>query len=64
MSVAKKQSTKKWYIHTIISIAIMVFFRFIPAPEPMTQLGITVVGIFLGAIYGWCTTNMLSLIHI
>ena len=46
MSVAKKQSTKKWYIHTIISIAIMVFFRFIPAPEPMTQLGITVVGIF------------------
>lgn len=25
----------------------------------MTQMGITVVGIFLGAIYGWCTTNMI-----
>ena len=58
MSTAKKSSTK-WYIHTIIAIAIMVLFRFIPAPAPMTQLGITVVGIFLGAIYGWCTTNMI-----
>ena len=52
-------SSVKWYINSAISLSLMIFFRFIPAPEPMTELGITVVGIFLGAIYGWCTTNMI-----
>lgn len=55
-SVAKDM---KWYINCAISLCIMIFFRFIPAPEPMTELGITVVGLFLGCIYGWCTTNMI-----
>lgn len=52
-------TTSKWYLNSAISVAIMIFFRFIPAPAPMTPLGMTVVGIFLGAIYGWCTTNMI-----
>ena len=59
MSVAAKSSSIKWYIHCAITLCIMIFFRYIPAPEPMTQAGITVVGIFLGAIYGWCTTNFI-----
>ena len=37
----------------------MIFVRFIPAPEPMTQLGMCVLGIFAGCIYGWCTTNII-----
>lgn len=49
----------KWYVNSIIAIAIMFFVRFIPAPEPMTQLGMTVLGIFIGAIYGWCTTDLI-----
>lgn len=52
-------TTQKWYLNSAIALSIMIFTRFIPAPQPMTQLGITVVGIFLGAIYGWCTTNMI-----
>ena len=51
--------TATWYINCAVSLALMIFVRFIPAPEPMTQLGMTVVGIFIGAIYGWCTTNMI-----
>ena len=51
--------TVKWYINVAISLSLMLFFRYIPAPEPMTQLGMTVIGIFAGAIYGWCTTNMI-----
>ena len=35
----------------------MLLFRFIPAPEPLTPFGMTVAGIFIGMIYGWCTTN-------
>ena len=56
MSISKDA---KWYINAAISLAIMVFFRFIPAPEPMTQLGITVLGLFFGCIYGWCTCDMI-----
>ena len=51
--------TVKWYINVAISLSLMLFFRYIPAPEPMTQLGMTVIGIFAGAIHGWCTTNMI-----
>lgn len=52
-------NTMKWYLNSGISLGIMIGFRFIPNPEPMTPLGMTVVGIFLGAVYGWCTTNMI-----
>ena len=47
----------KWYINCAITLAFMLFFRFIPAPEPMTAYGMAVAGIFIGTIYGWCTTN-------
>lgn len=40
-------------IHAFISIAIMVFFRFIPAVEPLTSHGMAVIGIFIGVIYAW-----------
>lgn len=52
-------ATAKWYLNVIVSLGFMVFFRFIPAPDPMTPLGMTVLGIFIGCIYGWCTTNLI-----
>jgi len=52
-------STAKWYLNVAISLCFMFFFRFIPAPEPMTPLGMAVLGIFIGCIYGWCTTNLI-----
>lgn len=48
----------KWYMHSAIAIAIMFFVRFIPAPDPITPLGMTVLGIFLGAIYAWCFVDL------
>jgi hypothetical protein len=35
--VAKKTHNAAYYIKSIIGIAIMLFFGYIPAPEPMTQ---------------------------
>lgn len=40
-------------IHVLIVLAVMYFFRFIPAVEPLTPLGMEVLGIFLGMLYGW-----------
>lgn len=40
-------------LHIIISIAIMAGFKFIPASAPLTPLGMQVLGVFLGMLYGW-----------
>ena len=44
-------------IHILISLAIMVCFKFVPAAEPLTPLGVEVIGIFLGMLYGWSPTT-------
>lgn len=51
---------KTWhYIHCFISIAIMLGVKYIPAPAPMTQLGMEVLGIFAGMLYGWLVISEL-----
>lgn len=44
-------------INILISLAIMICFKFIPVSEPLTPLGIEVIGIFLGMLYGWLIAN-------
>lgn len=46
---------KKTYGVGLIIFAIMIFFRYFPAPDPITPIGMTVIGIFLGCIIGWCS---------
>ena len=47
-----------WYlIHSIIGISLMLFFRFLPTPAPITPVGMEVIGIFLGVIYLWTTCD-------
>lgn len=36
-----------------VMLVIMLGVGFIPAPEPMTQLGMKIFGIFIGMIFGW-----------
>ena len=40
----------KMFIHVMITVFFMFFFRFIPAPEPITPFGMAIVGIFFGLI--------------
>ncbi len=41
-------------VHIIITLAIMIGFKYVvPASEPLTPLGVEVLGIFLGMLYGW-----------
>lgn len=47
-----------YYVHSAICIAIMLLFRFVPPIAPITELGMNVLGIFLGMIYGWLTVGM------
>ena len=49
----------KKYIHPIIAIALMLVGFIIPPPAPITEMGIAVVFIFVGMIWGWSTCGML-----
>ncbi|MFZ7103938.1 MAG: SLC13 family permease [Peptococcaceae bacterium] len=47
-----------YVINSIITLAIMIGFKYVvPAPEPLTPLGVEILGIFLGMLYGWLVVN-------
>lgn len=54
----KKNRSTAYYIKSIIGLAIMLFFGNIPAPAPMTHLGMVVLGQFLGLIFLWTFVDM------
>lgn len=49
---------KKYYIHLMIVFCLMYFFGFISAPEPITHYGMQIIGITLGAVWGWCFCDL------
>lgn len=52
---AKTASIKPFeLVNFIIALAFMFLFRLIPAPEPITAYGMGVLGVFIGAIWGYC----------
>ena len=50
---------KKYYLNSAIVVLLMALFRFIPPIGSMTTLGMTILGIFLGALWGWITCDMI-----
>ena len=56
MTETKKDRT---YLHFIIMAAIMILFRFVPAPGAITAYGMAILGIFIGLIYGWTFIGLL-----
>ena len=56
---ATKNNSLSFYIHSAIVLIFMFLFRYLPAPEPLTAFGMNVLGIFIGAIYAWCTIGII-----
>ena len=44
---------KKTYFHAICIVLLMTVFGFLPPFGPLTPLGMQVLGIFIGMIWGW-----------
>ena len=59
MSSYTKTKDMLYYVHCAIGILLMFFFRFLPAPEPITPFGMQMLGIFFGLIYMWSTVSTL-----
>ena len=55
--IAKRPTS--YYINSVITICLMLFFGFLPPFSTLTPLGMRILGIFLGAIYGWCTVELI-----
>lgn len=53
--------SRNYYINVAIMLVLMIFFRFIPAFGSMTEMGMAVLGVFIGTIYGWMTLKDMSL---
>lgn len=49
----------KYYILSAIGIIIMFGFGFLPAIDPITPLGMRVLGVFIGVIFLWSTVDLL-----
>ena len=50
--MAKAKTSNKKLMHTIIALVIWAIFKWlIPAPEPMTDTGMEIVGVFIMATY-------------
>lgn len=54
-----KKKIKSSYIHFLIGMAIMIAFRFIPLGvlPNVTEVGLQVMGVFIGTIYLWSTID-------
>ena len=53
MSEAVKKKNTMYYINSIITLVIIFGFGQLPAAAPLTPLGMNLIGIFLGLLYGW-----------
>ena len=53
MSETVKKKNTMYYINSIITLVIIFGFGQLPAVAPLTPLGMNLIGIFLGLLYGW-----------
>ena len=59
MSTTKSKNIA-WYIHTVIVLFLMFGFGYIVPPiGSITQMGMHVLGVFLGLLWGWIAIEIL-----
>lgn len=50
---------RKYYIYLLVTVAVIFGARALPGAGALTAYGTTVVGIFAGVIFGYCTIGMI-----
>lgn len=58
-AASEQKSMFKTYVHPVIVIILMLIGNFVPVIEPLTRMGMQVIFIFIGMIWGWSTCGML-----
>lgn len=58
-NVAGQNKAVKHYINSAITIVLMLSGFFLPTIGQLTELGMQLLMLFVGMVYGWCTCGML-----
>lgn len=58
MTETRKSMNWTYYLNTIIMLVFMFGFGMLSPVEPLTTYGMRVIGIFIGAVYGWSTIGL------
>lgn len=58
-TVPKKKKNTAYYINTVIVFLLMFGIGQLPPFAQITSLGMQVLGIFVGVLYGWCTVSLI-----
>lgn len=53
LTATEKNRNVKYYINSAVCLIIMFGFGYLPPIDPITVLGMQILGIFLGMVYGW-----------
>ena len=59
MTETAKTKNTWWYINSILVILLTIGIGYLPPFGQITPLGMKVLGVFIGVLYGWCTVSML-----
>ena len=53
-SKVRSERSPAYIINSVIALIIMIGFKYVvPASDPLTPLGVEILGILLGTLYGW-----------
>lgn len=58
-TVAKPQSRMTFWLKMIVFFALLFGFQLLPAPDPLTPLGMKVLGVFFAMLFGWSTIGLI-----
>ena len=58
-TASKKPKNLFYYVNTVIVFALMFGIGQIPPFAQITPLGMQILGIFVGVLYGWCTVSLI-----
>ena len=59
IKIVERKSGFFYYSKVIIFLLILFGFGYLPAIEPLTPIGMKVLGIFFGLLFGWTTIGLL-----
>lgn len=57
--MSKENSSKRYWLHYGMMLALILVFWFLPAGGAITAMGMKAIGIFAGLIYGWIFIDLI-----
>ena len=57
--MSEKKNSMMYYFHCAMVFILTFGFGYIPPVEPLTEMGMKILGIFFGCLYGWVFVDLI-----